>query len=169
MSAALAGFEVEQAIALKNADYPAYLGAVVREARSRIWAVNFFVNPCVAQDDHYEVRDLLTELGYAQWRGVDVRLLVTRSETPVIRIANETTVSFLRHLNVAARFYSGRGRTSTHSKYLVIDDNLIVLGSHNWSPDAFRLNDEDSVAATSGPLCTWLADEFSGLWTTSKA
>lgn len=51
-----------------------------------------------------------------------------------------------------------------HSKYVVIDHTLSVLGSHNWSAGSFATYDDVSIAVESVPLATALTQRFDTLW-----
>jgi phosphatidylserine/phosphatidylglycerophosphate/cardiolipin synthase-like enzyme len=57
---------------------------------------------------------------------------------------------------------AGDGRLGTHAKVLVADGRAVV-GSHNWTDDAFFANAEDSVLLA-GPVVDILASEHADLW-----
>jgi phosphatidylserine/phosphatidylglycerophosphate/cardiolipin synthase-like enzyme len=136
----------------------------IRHASSRIWACIFIVDITMATDRNYLVRTVFGELRSAVDRGVDVRLLVGRSENIFIEQANRASYRFARVLGIPARLYGGEPRT-LHAKYVVIDDD-VLLGSHNWENLAFErgLAREDSVLVRSASVRDLIVPRFERLW-----
>ena len=113
------------------------------------------------------VRLLLKSLARAVWRNVDVRVLVGTSDAKVIQVANSTAYSTLEYYGVPVRRFLSQYAQSLHSKSVIVDDQLVVAGSHNWSPGAAESHDEDSLAVFSRELNLLLRDEFSVNWLSS--
>ena len=57
-----------------------------------------------------------------------------------------------------------RANRTTHNKFVVVDDDLVVLGSHNWTHSAFTSNVEDSLAVYSQVLNHELQLQFRTAW-----
>jgi len=161
-------YKTEKVIPLRNEDYFYYLLNSIRNARYRIHVSVFLVNAIVTNDVRLRVRELIKALSYKKWQNIDVRIIFGNSKTRSIRTANETTAHYMKELGLSVRQYESSYRRSLHSKYIIVDDELIILGSHNWSPGAFLENSEDSVAVYSKELNTILNDEFHKLWNNAK-
>ncbi len=157
-------YRISRALPLRKDQYFAFLNGKIPEARKRIWAAVFIVNPTVNDDASLIIRDLLKKLAYAKWRNVDVRVIVGVSGVHSIGVANDTAIKFLQDLGVPAFKFVGKERRSLHSKYVVIDDDLIVVGSHNWTPGAAGRHNEDSIAIYSEEMNLLLRDEFALSW-----
>ncbi len=159
-------YKTENVIPLSNDDYYYYLMGKINNAKYRVYASIFIINSLISKDVELKVRDLIKNLAYAKWRNVDVRIIFGNSKNCEIKTANETTARYMHSLGISVKQYESLFRSSLHSKYVIIDDELIILGSHNWSNGAFAKNLEDSVAIYSKELNTILNDEFHKLWKT---
>lgn len=69
----------------------------------------------------------------ASKRGVRVEAIVN----------HDSIVAFLNHEGISAKKISIQGLV--HAKLMIIDDDIVVLGSHNYTHNAFCLNQEMSV------------------------
>jgi phosphatidylserine/phosphatidylglycerophosphate/cardiolipin synthase-like enzyme len=156
---------VENIAPLANKAYYYYLLDGIREARHRLWASVFFVNVDELADRDLKVRRLLKEVALAHDRGVDVRILLggERERLNGFRVSNELSRTYLQHLGVEVRVYDG-AKINTHAKFVLIDDDVTLLGSHNWSPRSFARGIDDSVALRSDELNTRLARVFLDDW-----
>lgn len=165
----LKGYTYQQCLALPDATLPDFIESACLDAQSRVWACIFLVDPRPSSDPDLRVRRLLKALADAAYRGLDVRLLVPWSATPPIAIANRTAIAYAHTLGVPARLASERAHEGSHSKYLVIDDDCSVIGSHNWTGRAFGLDAEDSLCLWSRDLAAELTDLFDTAWRTYHA
>lgn len=159
---ALHGYPLDACVELPDDTLQPFLLGAAAQARQRIWAAVFLVDPRTGTDRDLRVRTLLRALGDAAWRGVDVRLLMPQSNTVEIATANRVAQAAAQHYGIAARRSAERG--GSHSKMVVVDADLAVVGSHNWTHRAFTLDSEDSVAVRSAPLAADLADRFAEAW-----
>lgn len=155
-------YTLDGAVAVNPGDYLPLLLESIGQARRRFWASIFIVDPRLAADPSLHVRGVLDALGYAAWRGVDVRLLLGRSDTRDIAIANQTAAWRLVARGVPVRSFDEAG--GTHSKYFLADDDLLVLGSHNWGEEAFLRHVNTAVALRSAELNGQLATKFEHHW-----
>jgi phosphatidylserine/phosphatidylglycerophosphate/cardiolipin synthase-like enzyme len=77
-------------------------------------------------------------------RGVKVRaLLNVESMGHAITKINGRTLSFLQQYGIEAKM--GQFGGVVHAKMMIIDDEILVLGSHNFSKAAFSCNQEASI------------------------
>lgn len=153
---------------LCDGEYLAVLRRLIDDARSRIWVSAFTFNPQPAFDGYLLVRLVARSLAKAQRRGVDVRVLIGgNADAPLAQPAgNASGLLLLRTLGVESRMY-GAARRSSHAKYAIVDDESLV-GSHNWSPRAFRDGVDTSVAVRSEQLSARLERQFLSDWTASQ-
>lgn len=150
-------------------DYYDLLMACVTHARRRIHASIFLFDARPVRDPRGHVLDLVMALAERRRLGVDVRVLVTgQVETPALGVANVATGILLESYGIAhRRLFSldaaiDGARIGSHAKFALIDD-LAIVGSQNWTDDAFNDNIEDAVLLR-GSALEPLASEFFRLW-----
>ena len=159
-------FKAEKVGLLSDSDYYYFLMEKIRKARQSLYATVFIVNIRKSDDIDRKVLSILKELEYAHWKGVDVKLIVGSSTgAPLISIANEVTIKYLEEKRFPVR-YAQIEDGSLHSKYVVIDQELIIIGSHNWTYNAFFMSKEDSLFCYSKDAAIKLTKEFNYLWNT---
>jgi phosphatidylserine/phosphatidylglycerophosphate/cardiolipin synthase-like enzyme len=158
-------YDVDLAVPLRGSAYADFLSKRLREARRRVWLATFVYELRPSLDLTFVVRRLTTSLEYAAWRGVELRVLLGASPSMEISIGNAVARSFLRSLRVPVRYFRNDRTLSLHSKYAIVDDDTIVVGSQNWSPGGLGRHAEDAVALHSPPLALQLSREFERLWT----
>ncbi len=77
-------------------------------------------------------------------RGVKVRVLLNiESMGHNITRINTRTATFLKRYGVEIKW--GQVGVVTHAKMVIIDDEVLVLGSHNYTKSAFSRNQEASI------------------------
>lgn len=131
-----------------------HVGAI-HEARSRVWLVTPYFVPGEA------ARMALTS---AALGGLDVRLLVPKMSDS--RLVTYAARSYFDELLAAGVKVYEYGPRMMHSKALLCDDNLALIGSANFDHRSFRLNFEISMLfrdrSVAGTLAQWLEGEFAG-------
>jgi phosphatidylserine/phosphatidylglycerophosphate/cardiolipin synthase-like enzyme len=137
----------------------------IRNAHTRVWVNMFIVDARIGVDDKAQVLALLTLLQQARKRGVNARLLIGDSRTsPDIFLCTRASAKIAALLGIDLRQYRLTKTRSTHVKYLVIDDAISIIGSHNWEPGAFGRFVEDSVCITSRLVNSELRRDFEKDW-----
>lgn len=158
-------FQATRAIPLRDKDYYWFLLDELRNSKRRVWASIFIVNVKRADDPTREVRTLLHELGDVRRRGIDVRVLVGDAEDILsLHEINRIARTFMRTLHIPTTWPRMPDRRGSHDKFVIIDDDLLVLGSHNWTDTAFNRSSEDSVAVSSRDLVKMQETEFLSHW-----
>ena len=111
------------------------------------------------------VSNVLDDLGEAVWRGVDVRVLIGGSRSTFeIAEAAAIAVAHLEARSVPSRWLTEeKGVRGSHSKIVVADES-VLLGSHNWSPGSFQSDVQDSVLIRSAPLAEYMASQIERRW-----
>ena len=99
----------------------------------------------------------------AAHRGVKVRVLMNMESMnhPISKI-NTKTAGFLERAGCEVKF--GQVGVATHAKMLIIDDNFLVLGSHNFSKGAFSRNQEASIVVEGREEIASYREYFEDLW-----
>ena len=157
-------FPIDSALPLQNRQYYYFLRNAVESAKYRIWASIFIINVTRGHDYDLEVREIVKLLSYKRSLGLNVKVIIGHSETtPAIRDADEIARQYMRARHIPVRRYKG-SRKSTHSKYVLIDGDLVILGSHNWTMNAFSKSEEDSIAIYSEDLNSELDRQFLITW-----
>ena len=158
-------FSVTEAIPLKDEDYYWFVLDEIHRAKRRIWMSIFIMDVTRESDPEQRVRSLIRALRDASWRGVKVRVMTGDVyDIFSIRESNKIARQFLRTRRIVARRHPSPGRSGTHDKYILFDDDLVVLGSHNWTDRAFRQNLEDSIAVKSRDVASAIEKEFLSNW-----
>jgi len=105
-------------------------------------------------------RDVIEALERAKARGVDIRIIMERN---VISGHNEQT-----YLELAAKGfnirYASRAYKLTHSRFMIIDEMAVLVGSHNLSNSALYENREASVILRDTAAVREFIDVFETDW-----
>jgi phosphatidylserine/phosphatidylglycerophosphate/cardiolipin synthase-like enzyme len=96
-----------------------------------------------------EVNVLVDDLVAAHKRGVDVTVILDQT-TGMDDARNDETAAYLQARGV--KVLRDDLQTQTHAKLVVIDDNLVSVGSTNWTPPALESGNEASVLIRSAAL-----------------
>lgn len=144
-----------------------YLSAVrslIAEAERRVLCSMFIVDLWPWRDPALTVDTVLLQLQAAAWRGCDVRLLIggSRSNLQLAELADAARARAL-NLGLACRWLTKHRARGSHAK-LVISDDRVLTGSHNWSFGAFTNQTQDSIAVESVALAATLAQQFEAQW-----
>lgn len=159
-----AGLEAADCHLISDGEYIPWVEHLVHQARRRI-LVSMFIIDLVPRCGKSSILKLLSRLQRATWRGIDVRLLVGGSrKTFAIAEASQIAASVCASKGIVCKWLTGeRNVRGSHAK-MVIADNHVLVGSHNWSE---RLGNEtqDSVLIHSKAIASNLAREFEKQWT----
>lgn len=132
--------------------------SVIPIAEKRIWIQNFVVAAGPVGGGR-PVRELCNLLVDASRKEVDVVVMVSGAGVGE---------SGRRGFCNAGEIFSGtsvklkkiKGQRVYHAKYLIIDESLSVIGSHNLQSKSLRENDELSILIRNVELCEKLAKRF---------
>ncbi|MFQ5891636.1 MAG: phospholipase D-like domain-containing protein, partial [Candidatus Methanofastidiosia archaeon] len=106
---------------------------------------------------------LLKALIDASKRGVDVMVILEISDfNNNLNQENTETAKYLKRNGVKVKFDSKY--IQTHSKVLIVDKRIVVVGSTNWSYYAIDKNTEASVMIYSEEIGEEFAKYFLELW-----
>jgi phosphatidylserine/phosphatidylglycerophosphate/cardiolipin synthase-like enzyme len=150
---------------VSDATYADELRAIAARAVRRLLCSIFIVDVSPIRDDALAVDGVLEELDAATWRGVETRLLIGGSRRTV-DLAQAAELARARALlrGISCRWLSSTDVRGSHVK-LVVADDLVLTGSHNWSAGAWSgLQHQDSMLIDSPDVAAWAADAFRRQW-----
>jgi phosphatidylserine/phosphatidylglycerophosphate/cardiolipin synthase-like enzyme len=132
-----------QAVILTNEDYLPALLRTIDEAQNEIF-ISIFSFKAGEHKNSYPDR-ILDHLAKALKRGVKVYVILetTDRKSDELNIQNKQTGKLLEEKGVNVYFDSPR--QTTHTKLVVIDQHLVLLGSHNFTQSALKYNNEISI------------------------
>jgi len=147
---------------LWSSSYADAVAALIQAAATRV-DVGMFHMTLPAQNARH--RRLIEALPAARARGVAVRVLLDQDrDTDPYRstVINTPARQWLLGQGVECRL--DRTDRLFHSKIVLIDDALAIVGSHNWTATSFYQVDDLSLAVRSPALAQALAERFQALW-----
>jgi cardiolipin synthase len=108
---------------------------------------------------------LIQELVAAHKRGVAVKVILERrDERHRASVSNEKTGTILFREGVDVVY--DPATITTHTKLLIVDGKISVVGSTNWTYSALEKNHEVSVLIHSSEVAQRLQDYFQTIWKT---
>ena len=153
---------VESISFLLGADYLYEVERLLRQATLDVKVCLFHM---ALPGASHPTQKLVDELIGAHERGLRVRVMLDqdRASDPYLStVINTPAKELLEERGVECRFDSSE--RLLHSKYLVIDDQLSVLGSHNWSAGSYFQFDDLSLVIKSPGFAARLTSRFEHLW-----
>lgn len=102
--------------------------------------------------------ELADELVKADIRGLDVEILVERRQ----RNAQNSQYERLKDFGVNIKVDGNKN--NMHHKFIVIDNNIVITGSPNFSWSGFNKNDENMLVIYDKNLALKYVNEFDGLF-----
>jgi PLD-like domain len=158
-------------VSLRRVSDGEYFGAaleLLRASKYRCHVSMFLVDYHLEIDPVSRVDNLAIELAAAQWRGVDVKLLLGGSQTNQrLREAVLGSMARVASLGLSVRLASATGENS-HVKLVVADDQALT-GSHNWTRGMFGAETQDSVLFEHRTLAAALDAYFEGQWAAAES
>ena len=107
---------------------------------------------------------LIFEMACATWRGVTTKLLIGGSRTnDTILIPSLAAKARAHELGVNVKITAATKDYNNHIK-LLIADNTIITGSHNWSGAISGNQTQDSVLVESEALAGYMKKYFEHQW-----
>lgn len=137
--------------AIIGAEYPDKVIPLIDDARKNIDIISYDWRWYKDQPGH-AVQRVNIALVNAHKRGVFIRALLNKADL----------VPLLNGIGIKAKTL--RDHRTLHSKMLIIDSRLLVIGSHNITRNAFSHNVEASAVVELGPEDTRFATFFENLY-----
>jgi phosphatidylserine/phosphatidylglycerophosphate/cardiolipin synthase-like enzyme len=137
----------------------------ISSARQRVWVMQY-----VIRLDDGPVLALMEALAAAKARGVDVRVVLDRGVlygTTDPDLKNDRAAEWLQAKGVEVLW--DEVASAAHAKLVLVDDEVVLIGSHNWTRAALTGNREVSMALHGQPEIATVAELFGRVagWPTS--
>lgn len=143
-------------------DYPKVLVPLVNDATTSI-DILMYEWKWYGHESAGKVQKLNHAICAAAHRKVAVRVLLNvESMGHAITKINTKTKGFLERAGCTVKF--GQIGTATHAKMFIIDNRIMVLGSHNISKGAFTRNQEASIVVDGRKDIRDYRHYFKDLW-----
>ncbi|GEM_PF-2130054 len=142
-------------IPVENYGYAPILKSFIDNATSSIFVATLELS------DYYPVSVILDSLIKAHNRGVDVKVLYEGDIS-----SNKYGASYLRDHGVDVK--NDSSPLFLHTKLVIVDSEVVYVGSHNWSPHAFEKNNEYGVFVLNSSVGEYFTRYFNSLWSDSN-
>ena len=143
-------------------DYPKVVMPLVEQATTSI-DILMYEWKWYGHESAGGVQKLSLAICAAAHRGVRVRIILNvESMGHAITKINTKTRGFLERAGCEVKW--GQVGVATHAKMMVLDDQILVLGSHNYSKGAFSRNQEASIIVEGREEIAAYRQYFNDLW-----
>jgi len=105
-------------------------------------------------------REIAKELVSAKERGVNVRVFMDEKAAKDNKYAKDT---YLSQSGIEVRHYTAR-KGIMHNKFAVIDNQVLITGSFNWTPTANWENEENLLIITDAYIVKQYSGRFEQIW-----
>ncbi|MEZ0289629.1 MAG: phospholipase D-like domain-containing protein [Sulfolobales archaeon] len=150
-------------IILLDREYYETLASWLSKANKSVYIIMYVIK-YDPKDPSDIVNNLLNILIDLKKRGIEVRILV---DDETLRSYPET-LNFLKKNNLSVRLDESSSKT-THAKIVVIDDQIVFIGSHNWTESALKYNHEVSVLIIDHSTASILKRYFENIWSSGRS
>ena len=155
--------ESERIVPLINEQYANVTFEEISKAQSSIYVLMYEMKFYETNNSVRQLEDLLIK---KHNEGLDVKIIIDQSEwggkITSLSKENEKTIDYLKANGVDVRPDSLK--TTTHDKLLIIDDQTVIIGSHNWGFSALERNNEASILIESKEIARYYNNYFENLW-----
>lgn len=145
----------ESYIVISDDEYFDYVYELIESAESSIHIVLFEIKYYDKYPDS-DVNKLVEQLIDKNQKGVDVKIIVDQFLT------DDRAVELLSKTGVDIK-YDSTSRT-THSKLIIIDERIVIIGSTNWSYYSLTKNRESNIALNNKEIAEEFENYFEEVW-----
>ena len=153
---------VDRATVLADTSYYSALLGVIERATRRVDVCMFYI---ALPDERHPTRKLLEALVRKAGEGCAVRVLVDqdhKGDPYGSRLVNAAAVAFLSSRGVDVR--GDASDTLLHSKFVIVDDGTVAIGSHNWTAGSFFRYADVSMLLSGTEITRRWRERFEALW-----
>lgn len=129
---------VQDVVFLSNEEYLPVLRESIREAKREIYIEMYLIRPGSSRSD--PVTTIFSELSDARRRGVQVKVVLDRH----FEKDNRRAAEHLKRAGVWDVEFESDGITN-HTKIVLIDGEVMILGSQNWTLSALAASNESAI------------------------
>ncbi len=152
---------VEEFRFIDSRDYLKTVQEAMKSAERSIRVMMFFSN--YSSHSRNAANVLISELEAAKKRGVEVEIILETSHEEIVNRGNRASAERLLEGGIEAVFYPTF--PVMHTKLVLIDDEVSIVGSHNWTNAAIYNNSESSALVR----CPRTARTFREYFTRARA
>ncbi|AXA37224.1 MAG: phospholipase D-like domain-containing protein [Candidatus Sumerlaea chitinivorans] len=144
---------------VNNREYISVVRELVRNAQQNLYLMLYQARYYEEYPDT-ETNHLLRELIEAKLRGVDVKIVIDTGDwNPSNK--NEYNLDFVDRMTTAGiEVWEDSTTEVSHEKVMLVDDNITVVSSHNWTYYSIAKNNEVAVVVDSKPLNHFFREYF---------
>lgn len=122
---------------------------------NNIAAAEEFINIAMYTFTDIEIAQAILE---ARDRGIDVKIFLDRSQVKAKYSRSRYFVQNGIEVRISSNNYI------MHNKFAVIDNEIVITGSYNWTASAGERNDEDLLVIDDNYIVERYQDQFNNLW-----
>ncbi|MGE3063703.1 MAG: phospholipase D-like domain-containing protein [bacterium] len=153
-----------RAVMVNNRDYYFVTSGIFKDATKTIRGIMYDMKYYSGDDN--DVMKLIDELVIAAARGVDVKIVLEQSDwNEDVSADNYETGAYLENYGIDVRY--DPLTVTTHCKTFIVDTNLVLVGSTNWSYSAVSSNNEANVLLEGHEIAESFDSYFQTLWNNS--
>lgn len=159
---AIANLEVDTLSVLADRDYYQALPDLLNGASTSILVCLFFM---ALGDEEHPTRTLLDTLIQKSSEGVVVKVLLDRDEEDDpygSRLINASAARYLSENGVEVK--TDQSDKLLHSKFLLINEDTTVIGSHNWTAGSYFSFKDVSFLIKGTAVNAYWSTRFEDLW-----
>jgi len=158
--------EIPRVKVFKNEEFLSYARWILARAKKGI-LIGTYKFELSERPGARDLNNLVYKLYTLAARGLPVRILLnsTGRRSGLTRI-NEYAAGQLKKRGLLVRYLPDE--RCQHAKFLVVDDCLAIIGSHNWSPKSVTENLEMSVVVNDEQEVSEIKKHFERVWEISK-
>lgn len=135
---------------LTDSEYSGAVKQLIKEAKKSIY-ISMYIMSYLPGYNNSPASELLNELSEAHKRGVYIKVILDQQKVYSASVPyNDLAYFFLRDAGICVDY--DLPTKKLHNKLIVIDENIVIIGSHNWSKYALQENNEVSVVIKSPGL-----------------
>jgi len=153
----------DRIVPLINNQYSQETYSALSNANREIDIVMYEMRFYTTNNSVRQLEDILAQKAKA---GVTVNVILEQGEwmkvTTELTKDNQKSADYLEKNGVHVKFDSIK--TTTHDKLIIIDNETVILGSHNWGYSALNSNNEASVLIKNKDISSYYKNYFSNLW-----
>jgi len=156
-------YSEEKVIPLVNENYYPALMSEIENAQTSIDIVLYEFKWYDNNNSVVQLRDLLAKRAK---EGIKIRIILDQSkwygQITDLSKENKKTGEYLAEKGISVKFDSEK--ITTHDKLVIIDDSVVLIGSHNWGSSALTKNNEASVLIRGSEIAEYYENYFEFLW-----
>jgi len=139
-------------------NYAEHALALLKRARRRLYIQNQYIK--IAKQNADEFTALLDAIKGAMHDGVDVKIIVR--DLPDVRAQLEALQDYGFDMRCVKTL------RNTHTKGVIVDSSVVMVGSHNWSNDGVLYNRDASLILYDARAAKFYEDIFLYDWTRAR-